>query len=54
MFDNRLKQIDLAKQLGVSETFVSQIVNEKANISIDKVDEYCKLLGIKVELKEKE
>lgn len=35
---NRLKQVDLARLLGISEPFISQVANGTANLSFDNME----------------
>lgn len=46
MFKHEINQTQLAQQLGIHRSVVSQIINENVNISLDRLEEYCEKLGI--------
>lgn len=50
MFDEEINQSQLAKKLGINRSLVSQIMNEKRNISLDVLEEYCKKLEIEIKI----
>lgn len=42
---NRLKQVDLARMLGISEPFMSQVANGAANLGPDNLEKLFTLAG---------
>lgn len=45
-----ISQIELAKRLDISVNFLSQVENNKKNVSFSKIDEISKNLGFSKEL----
>ncbi|WP_213524594.1 helix-turn-helix transcriptional regulator [Paenibacillus sp. J31TS4] len=43
------KQVDLARHLGVSESFISQVINGKAKMSVEKMKMSADFLGCHME-----
>lgn len=50
MFDNDLNQTKIADKLGINESVISQIIHEKTNLSIDRLEEYLNKLDIEIEI----
>ncbi len=50
MFDNELNQSQLAEKLNINKSIITRIMQEKYNISVDNLEEYCNKLGIGIEI----
>ena len=42
------KSVDMAKKLNISQSFLSEIENNKKNPTLDLLNQYSKILNIKV------
>lgn len=50
MYKNEINQTQLAQKLEIDRSLVSQIINEKQNISLDRLEEYCNKLGVELQI----